>query len=173
MTAVCRSAVIDVPVDDVWRLLRDFNSHAGWHPGVAMSHIDHGAPATGVVRNFRLRNGARLREQLLTLPDAGCNLTYCILDAPPPLENYVATLRPRPVTDRARTFVEWRSTFAAPAAQRAQMTRLVSEEIYEAGCAPRVPCARMALACERCPPHRSLYRTKSLKSLDQTNDACL
>lgn len=154
MTAVCRSAVIDAPVDDVWHLLRDFKSHAGWHPVMASSRIEQGAPATatGVVCNFRLRKGAPLREQLLALSDPGRSLTYCILDAPLPLENYVATLRLRPVTDGARIFVEWRSTFTAPAGQRVQMVRLVSEAIHEAGCAPCVPCARRALACERCPP---------------------
>ena len=87
MTAVCRSAVIDALVDDVWHLLRDFKSHAGWHPAVAMSHIEPGAPATatGVVCNFRLRKGKPLRKQLLALSDTGRSLTYCILDSPPPL----------------------------------------------------------------------------------------
>ena len=135
MIEVRRSTVIDAPAEDVWLLLRDFNGHAAWHPAVAASEIEAGAPASspGAVRRFRLRDGAQLREQLLSLSDAARSFTYCILDAPLPLDNYVATLRLRPVTDGARSFIEWRSTFDTPAARRADMTRLVDEEIYAAG----------------------------------------
>ena len=32
---VLRSTVVDAPVDTLWRLLRDFNSHENWHPAIA------------------------------------------------------------------------------------------------------------------------------------------
>src|ERR1043166_6398831 len=52
MVAIFRSTIIDQPIDAVWRVLRDFNSHYLWHPEVAESEIEAGLPAdqTGDVR---------------------------------------------------------------------------------------------------------------------------
>ena len=55
MIRVRRSAVIDAPIDRVWAVLRDFNSHSAWHPAVGDSRIE---------RNEARRPG-RLRAQLL------------------------------------------------------------------------------------------------------------
>jgi NADPH:quinone reductase len=135
MVAVRKSTIIDAPVDEVWRFLRDFNAHERWHPAVAASVIEEGRDPDEVacVRAFRLADGAGLREQLLSLSDRDRSFSYCILDAPIPLIGYVATVRLKPVTDGARTFWEWSSVFAAPAARTAELARLVGEEIYEAG----------------------------------------
>jgi hypothetical protein len=132
---VHRSTVIDAPVDEVWRLLRDFNGHQRWHPAVAASRIEDGRAGdeVGAVRRFRLRDGAELREQLLRLSDRDRSFTYCLLESPIPLLGYVATVRLRPVTDGNRTFWDWRSSFAAPPGQEAELAALVGEEIYEAG----------------------------------------
>jgi len=66
---VVRSAVIDAPIERVWSVLRDFNSHTAWHPVVADSHIERSEPSdqVGCVRNFTLQDGNHIREQLLTL----------------------------------------------------------------------------------------------------------
>jgi NADPH:quinone reductase-like Zn-dependent oxidoreductase/uncharacterized protein YndB with AHSA1/START domain len=132
---VHRSTVIDAPVEEVWRLLRDFNGHERWHPAVAASRIEDGRAGdeVGAVRRFRLRDGAELREQLLRLSDRDRSFTYCLLESPIPLLGYVATVRLRPVTDGNRTFWDWRSSFAAPPGQEAELAALVSQEIYEAG----------------------------------------
>ena len=92
---VTRSTVIDAPIERVWSVLRDFNSHVDWHPVVAESFIEDAlAPdQVGCVRNFRLADGAELREQLLALSDRDYVSTYCILDSTIPLERYVATVR--------------------------------------------------------------------------------
>ncbi|MEZ5832357.1 MAG: SRPBCC family protein [Dongiaceae bacterium] len=135
MVRVRRSTIIDAPVDEVWRFLRDFNAHDTWHPAVAESRIEDGRPvdAIGAVRRFRLRDGGQLREQLLTLSDRDRRLTYCILDAPLPLIDYVASFELKPVTDGARTFWDWRSEFRAPPGQEQALATLVGEQIYEAG----------------------------------------
>src|SRR5262250_2664609 len=101
MVAIMRSAIVNAPIDAVWRVLRDFNSHHHWHPAVATSEIEDGLPSDqpGCVRRFRLRDGAELREQLIALSDREFSLAYCILDSPIPLLDYVATVRLRPVTD--------------------------------------------------------------------------
>ena len=107
MVQVRQSTVIDAPVDDVWRVLRDFNGHDRWHPAIATSAIEGALPvdAIGAVRRFRLADGGELREQLLSLSDDKHTLTYCLLEAPLPLMGYVATIRLRPVTDSADTAV--------------------------------------------------------------------
>ena len=92
---VTRSTVIDHPIERVWPVLRDFNSHWQWHPAVAESHIEDGLSPdqVGCVRNFRLADGAHLREQLLALSDRDWISTYCILDSTIPLYRYVATVQ--------------------------------------------------------------------------------
>lgn len=121
MVKVRRSTVIDAPIDEVWRFLRDFNGHERWHPAVAESRIEEGraGDAVGAVRRFRLEDGAQLREQLLSLSDRDRRFTYCILDAPMPLIGYVATVELKPVTDANRTYWEWRSEFQTPPGQEA------------------------------------------------------
>ena len=46
MQRVTRSAVIDAPIERVWDVLRDFNSHDRWHPAVAESAIENGEAPT-------------------------------------------------------------------------------------------------------------------------------
>ena len=83
MIRVRRSAVIDAPIERVWAVLRDFNSHGAWHPAVGESRIERGEPSdqVGCVRNFFLRDGNHIREQLLALSDRDYVSTYCVLDA--------------------------------------------------------------------------------------------
>ena len=116
MIRVTRSAIIDAPIERVWAVLRDFNSHTAWHPVVAESEIEGGerSDQIGCVRRFTLRDGNRIREQLLALSDRDHVSTYCILDATVPLRRYVATVQLRRVTDGDRTFWHWESTFDVP-----------------------------------------------------------
>ena len=95
MIRVTRSAVIDAPIERVWDVLRDFNSHTAWHPVVAESEIEGGEPSdqVGCVRRFTLRDGNRIREQLLALSDRDHSSTYCILDATLPIRRYVGVDR--------------------------------------------------------------------------------
>ncbi len=135
MVKVRRSTIIEAPVDEVWRILRDFNGHERWHPAVAESRIEEGRQADeiGCVRRFRLADGGILREQLLRLSDRERSFTYCILEAPIPLIDYVATVRLKPVTDGQRTFWDWQSSFRTPAGEEKALAGLVGEQIYQAG----------------------------------------
>lgn len=135
MVAIRESTIIDAPCDAVWRLLRDFNGHAAWHPAIAASRIEGDVPAdtVGAVRRFTLKDGGALREQLLAISDEDHTLTYCLLEAPLPLMGYVATMRLRPVTDGDRTLWEWRSEFWPPESRREELTQLVRDGIYRAG----------------------------------------
>src|SRR5262245_3796118 len=135
MIRVTRSAVIDAPIERVWAVLRDFNSHTAWHPVVAESEIEGGEPSdqVGCVRRFTLRDGHRIREQLLALSDRDHIFTYCILDASVPLQRYVATLQLKRVTDGERTFWHWQSTFDAPPGRERELADMVGTGVYEGG----------------------------------------
>jgi len=132
---VVRSAVIDAPIERVWAVLRDFNSHDRWHDVVETSRIERGESASqvGCVRDFTLKDGNRIREQLLALDDLEHRSIYCIVQATVPLERYVATVTLKPVTDGNRTFWHWESTFATPPGQERELRRMVAEGVYEAG----------------------------------------
>ena len=135
MIRVVRSAVIDAPIERVWSVLRDFNSHTAWHPVVADSHIERGEPSdqVGCVRNFTLQDGNHIREQLLTLSDRDHVSTYCILDATLPMQRYVATVTLKRVTDGNRTFWHWESTFEVPRGREREFADLVGKGVYEEG----------------------------------------
>ena len=132
---VIQSAVIDAPIDRVWAVLRDFNSHDRWHPAVARSRMENdvAGDVVGGVRRFSLSDGAELREQLLSHSDREHTYTYCILDSPLPLFDYMATVRLKPVTDGNQTFWDWRSQFRAPDDRAAELKNLVGRQVYEAG----------------------------------------
>ena len=135
MVKIDRSTIVDAPVEAVWEVLRDFNGHDRWHPAVADSQIERGQPfdKVGCVRRFHLKDGSELREQLLTLSDADMAFSYCLLETPVPLLNYVAHVRLAPVTDGDRTFWHWHCRFDTPEGQEAALEAMVRENIYEAG----------------------------------------
>lgn len=132
---VVRSTVIDAPIERVWAVIRDFNSHDQWHDVVDTSRIERGerSDQVGCVRNFHLKDGNHIREQLLTLDDKAWKSTYCIVEATVPLQRYVATVTLKPVTDGNRTFWHWESTFATPPGMEAELRQMVATGVYEAG----------------------------------------
>ena len=135
MPRVKKSTVIEAPVEAVWNVIRDFNGHDRWHPAIATSEIERrqSADTVGCVRNFRLEDGSALREQLLSLSDLETTYSYCLLDTPIPLFNYVSHVRLFPVTDGDRTFWEWESRFDTPAGRSDELAALVGDGIYAAG----------------------------------------
>ena len=132
---VARSTVIDAPIERVWALLRDFNSHDRWHTVVDQSRIEghDRSDQVGCVRSFTLKDGNRIREQLLTLDDREHKSTYCIVEATVPLQRYVASVTLKPVTDGNRTFWHWESSFATPPGMERELRDMVATDVYEAG----------------------------------------
>jgi len=129
------SSVVDAPAERVWERIRDFNAMPKWHPGIADSRIEGNQPAdkVGCIRNFRLRNGDRIREQLLGLSDYDMFCTYSILESPMGVENYVATLRLTPVTDGQRTFLEWTAEFDCAPEREAELVSNIGTGVFQAG----------------------------------------
>ena len=129
------SSVIDAPIDDVWEKIRDFNALPAWHPGIADSRIENGEPSdkVGCIRNFNLKDGGNIREQLLTLSDVDYQCTYSILISPMPLENYQATLRLVPITDGNRTYAEWTAEFSCQPEDEEELVNNIGNGVFQAG----------------------------------------
>jgi NADPH:quinone reductase-like Zn-dependent oxidoreductase len=85
------------------------------------------------VRRVRLADGTELREQLLRQSDRERSFSYCVLDSPLPLFDFVATVSLRPVTDGDRTFWHWRAQFDTPEVRAAELEQLVGSRLCEAG----------------------------------------
>lgn len=135
MIRVYVSSVIDAAAEAVWALIRDFNGLPKWHPGIADSRVESGWPAdrVGCIRNFRLKDGGVIREQLLALSDYDYQCVYSILESPMGVENYVATLKLTPVTDGNRTFAEWSAEFDAAAARERKLADDIGQGVFQAG----------------------------------------
>ena len=135
MPHVVKSTIIDAPTPVVWNVLRDFNGFDRWHPAIATSAIERAQPSDkiGCVRRVRLKDGSELRELLLALSDLEQTFSYCLLDTPIPLFNYVGHVRLLPVTDGDRTFWHWESRFTTRPAEAEALTRMVAGDIFQAG----------------------------------------
>ena len=134
MIKIYTSTVIEAAADAVWARVRDFNALPKWTPFVADSRIEGGQPSdkVGCVRNFRLKDGGMIREQLLTLSDYDFQCTYSILESPMGVENYVATLKLTPVTDGNRTFAEWWAEFDPPSGKEAELAEAIGQGVFQA-----------------------------------------
>jgi hypothetical protein len=135
MVKVYISSVIDAPAEKVWSAVRDFNGLPGWHPGIADSRIESNLPPdkVGCIRNFNLKGGGNIREQLLSLSDYDYAYTYSILASPLGVENYVATLKFTPITDGNRSFAEWSAEFDCPPEREKELAKTVGEGVFQAG----------------------------------------
>jgi len=132
---IVKSTIIDAPTRAVWQVLRDFNGFDRWLPAVATSAMERAQAADkiGCVRRVKLKDGSELREQLLALSDLEQTFSYCLLDTPIPMFNYVAHVRLLPVTDGDRTFWHWESRFTTRPADTERLTQMVAEQIYQTG----------------------------------------
>jgi hypothetical protein len=132
---VYTSSVIEASAEAVWAHIRDFNGLPKWHPAIADSRIEGNWPSDriGCIRNFRLKDGGVIREQLLMLSDYDYQCSYSILESPMGVSNYVATLKLTPVTDGNRTFAEWSAEFDAPPAQERKLADDIGQGVFEGG----------------------------------------
>ena len=135
MAKVYASIVITAPANAVWDVIRDFNALPKWTPFVAESRIEQNAASdkVGCIRNFRLRNGGRIRVRLLALSDYEMFCTYSILESPMGVENYLATLRLIPVTEGDHTFAEWSAEFDASPDREPALVEDIGRNVFAAG----------------------------------------
>lgn len=135
MVKVYTSSVIDAPVERIWALIRDFNALPKWHPAIRDSRIEqrHPPDKVGCIRNFNLRDGGNIREQLLALSDYDYACTYSILESPMGVSNYIATLKLTPITDGDRTFAEWSAEFDCAPERERQLAEQIGQGVFQGG----------------------------------------
>lgn len=129
MARVHISAVMDIPLEDAWGVLRDFNALPVYHPFFSKSEIEGDLPSDqiGCVRNFYTHEGSHIREELLTLSDREHVCCYRILEATLPVQNYVAEMRLKPITEGNKTFGEWWAEYDVAPADAASVYQTVSD----------------------------------------------
>lgn len=129
MARVYVSSVMDIPIEEAWGVLRDFNALPIYHPFFSKSEIEGGKPADqiGCVRDFYTHDGGRIREELLTLSDREYTCCYRILEAALPVRNYVSEMRLKPVTEGGKTFGEWWAEYEVPEKDAALVHQTVSD----------------------------------------------
>lgn len=123
------SAVMDIPLEEAWGVLRDFNALPVYHPFFSKSEIEEGKPSdqVGCVRNFFTHEGGHIREELLTLSDREHVCAYRILEATLPVRNYVAEMRLKPITEGNKCFGEWWAEYDVAEADAASVHQTVSD----------------------------------------------
>ena len=128
MTRVYVSAVMNVPLEKAWALLRDFGALGNYHPLFENSIIEGGAPPdqVGCIRRFQVRGGGQIREQLLALSDDEHRCRYRILEIDADWKNYVAEMHLLPVTEGNKCFGEWWAEFDVAPADEADAIERVS-----------------------------------------------
>ena len=135
MAEVYVSSVIGSSAENVWARIRDFNGLPNWHPAIAESRIEGGAPAdqVGCVRAFHTKDGGFIREKLLALSDFEFAVTYSILESPMGVEDYVATIKLTPITDGGRTFAEWSAEFNCAPEREAELLDTIGNGVFQGG----------------------------------------
>ncbi len=130
MARVYVSAVMDVPINEAWGVLRDFNALPVYHRFFAKSEIEGGKPSDqiGCVRSFYNHEGGHIREELLTLSDREYTCCYRILSVTSlAVRNYVAEMRLKPITEGNETFGEWWAEYDVADNEAASVHQVVSD----------------------------------------------
>jgi hypothetical protein len=137
MAKVYASTTIPAGASAVWMVVRDFNALPKWTPFVAESRIEQNKPSdqVGCIRNFRLKDGGRIREQLLALSDYEMSFGYAILESPMGVENYYATFKLSPITEIDHTFAEWQAEFDAAPEREDALVAQIGRSVFAAGLA--------------------------------------
>ena len=128
------SAVIDAPVEEVWKIMRDYNGMPSYHPGIKHSLIEDGRPSDqlGCVRRLTLAEGF-VREVLLCMDDRNYIFTYEIVEGTLPVRGYVAGVRLHRVTQGNLTFAEWWADFEVVGADRDSVVAQIGNNVFAAG----------------------------------------
>lgn len=117
-------AVIDAPIDDVWRQIEDFTAWHVWIPRIVATTMQDGqdqAPV-GSVRALVREDGTGIRERLEMKDAARHTLSYSFDGPHPfPVRRYLGTVRLEPITTTGTTYVHWSGDFDADADAEAKV----------------------------------------------------
>jgi hypothetical protein len=128
MMKVSYSTVFEQTADQVWAVIRDFNSYPVWVASVTESHIEDGksGDAVGAIRSFE-EYGARIRQRLLAHSDLERSYIYESCGTLGAIPYYQGTARVMPIVDGNRAFLEWSVTFDCPPQEQANCTKSLEE----------------------------------------------
>jgi hypothetical protein len=128
MMKVSYSTVFEQTADQVWAVIRDFNSYPVWVASVTESHIEDGkaGDAVGAIRSFE-EYGARIRQRLLAHSDLERSYVYESCGTLGAITYYQGTARVIPIVDGNRAFLEWSVTFECPPQEQSNCTKSLEE----------------------------------------------
>jgi hypothetical protein len=128
MTKVTYSTVFDQTADQVWMVIRDFNSYPVWVASVTESHIEGGksGDAVGAIRDF-VEYGAHIRQRLIAHSDLDRFYTYESCGPLGAITYYQGTGRVMSIVDGNRAFMEWSVNFECPDTERENCVKLLKE----------------------------------------------
>ncbi|AMV48277.1 SRPBCC family protein [Paraburkholderia caribensis] len=134
MTRLHASSVIPAPVDDVWKLIRDYGNLPGWLPIVAKSVIEEGyADRIGSIRSLDLANGGKIRERLLALSDVNRSVTFSIIESELPFDGYKSVISLHEITDGDQTLIEWQAEFDVVTGNADEVKQQLLDGVYYPG----------------------------------------
>lgn len=135
MINVFVTSMIDAPIDEVWKVVRGYNQLPNWHPAIDRSEIEDGLPedTVGCVRNFYLKDGQNVREQLIGLSDLDYSFSYAMFDTGMGMFDYISSFELRPITDGNRTYVQWIAEFTTAAGEEDEKANMVANDVFQGG----------------------------------------
>lgn len=113
MVSVKHTAIIDADPQSIWHVLRQFNSIAEWHSGVAHCTVEGGKSADtgGSIRKLILADGEVVRQRLLSIDNDLMELSYGHEEAELCIADFLAAIKVRAEGDGSRSTVTWQVHF--------------------------------------------------------------
>jgi glutathione S-transferase len=115
-TRAVASAVISLPIDRVWHVLRDFCAIKKLVHGIISCELEDGKPQTvGVVRTMKWEGGEIRRHRLIEHSDIFHKITWELIESDPPTETLgqISRVHCIRVTETNSTYVEWSGEFSS------------------------------------------------------------
>ena len=128
MAKVTYSTVFEQTADQVWAVIRDFNSYPVWVASVTKSHIEGGksGDSVGAIRDF-VEQGVHIRQRLVARSDVDRFYTYESCEPLGAITYYQGTGRVTPIVDGDRAFMEWTVNFECPETEQENCVKLLKE----------------------------------------------
>lgn len=113
MGTCVNSTVVNAPVEEVWRTLRNFHDMSWTNAVESLEPV--GDAKSDQIGAKRILNGA-IHETLLALNEIDHTFRYQITDGPSPISKddlafYYGTVTVQPVTDQNASYVSWITHF--------------------------------------------------------------
>lgn len=129
---VWTSRAIKAPVEEVWRIMRDFAGMGGWHGEISKMHMLKKArpDKVGGIRDFYFGDG-HINEELLHLCDLTRSFSYRITRCEILWLNYVSGPRLWPVTADNAAFGVWTGDWTASPQDDLVLIPRTEQNVYQ------------------------------------------